>query len=173
MGKPFFEMKLVQNDELLTKLRELPDRSQRNVRRKIVTELVPWLEARANELMSEGMVLPSSPFAFGTQRSRKYYFWLIHNNPTLVDDFHWIRTLRIEQSWQFEASDRLRAIQIHGRNAIPEARYVFGPYQVAGHRNTGWDQRAEEVRQILQQESRREISRMWRDAVREALAGQG
>lgn len=173
MGKPFFTMRLVTNEDLLSNLRELNERSQRNVRRRIVTELVPFLEKTFNELMSEPMTLPYTPFAFGTSRSRKFYFWLIHNNPSLVDDLHWIRTMRLETSFQFEASDRLRTVQIRGRSAEGDARYVFGPWTVAGHRNTGWPERVEQVRAQVQAMMRREIARLWRDSVREALKGQG
>lgn len=173
MSRPFLQLKLQQNDDLLSKLRQLPERSQRNIRRKIVTELVPYLERRANELMMEPFVMPSSPFAFGTPRSRIFYFWLVRNNPELSDGNHWIRTMRLESGFRFEASDRLRAIQVRGRNVEDKAQFVFGPWQVAGHHNTGWDLRVEEVREMLQEEMRRMIARLWRESVREALRGQG
>ena len=173
MGKPFLQMKLQQNNDLLSRLRQLPERSQRNIRRKIVTELVPYLERRANELMMEPWIMPSSPFVFGTRRSKRFYFAMIHDNPELTDGSHWIRTMRLESSFQFEASDRLRGTQVTGRAAEGDARYVFGPWAVAGHINTGWPERVEQVREILQEEMRRMISRLWREAVREALDGQG
>lgn len=174
MTRPFCQLKLVQNQDLLDRLRELPERSQRNIRRLIVTELVPYLEQRANELMSADSPMPvSSPFAFGTDASRKFYFAMIHSNPELTDGSHWLRTFRIEQGWQFEASDRLRGVQIRGRNAIPEATYVFGPYLVEGHRRTGWPEKAEEMRLQLNLEMKGYIARLWRMAVRDALDGKG
>lgn len=173
-GGPFFQMKLVQNQDLLDKLRLLPERAQRNIRRLIVTELVPYLEERANELMMANSPMPvSSPFAFGTNASRAFYFAMIHDNPELADDRHWIRTFRLESGFRFEASDRLRGTQIRGRNINPESRYVFGPYLVEGHRRTGWSERAEEIRLTLQLEMKSYIARLWSIAVREALAGNG
>lgn len=172
MSRPFVQMRLTTNQDLLDKLRQLPERAQRNIRRKIATELVPYLEARAKELMSD-MTMPSSPFVFGTPRSRLYYFWLIHNNKSLADDSHWIRTMRIESGFRFNASDRFRQIQIKGRNVEDKAQYVFGPWLVPGHRNTGWPEKLEEVRQQLEAESRAKLKEMWHDSVREGLKGQG
>ena len=173
MAKPFLQLKLRQNQDMLDKLRQLPVRAQRNIRRKIVTELLPWLEQRSHELMTQPWVAPSSPFKFGTPQSRLYYFWLIRHNPGLTDDHHWIRTMRLESSFRFEASDRLRGVQIKGGPTDPDSRYVFGPWLVAGHRNTGWPERVEQVRRILQAEMRHRLRRMWKEAVREARRGQG
>lgn len=176
MSRPFLQLKLQTNQDLLDKLRQLPDRSQRNIRRKIVTELVPYLERRANELMNDNPPMVSSPFAFGGpnrgMRSKLYYFWLIRSNPDLTDGAHWIRTGHLEQGWRFEASDRFRSIQVTGRNVEDKAQYVFGPWLVPGHANTGWPEKVEQVREQLQIEMRRMIARLWREAINEALKGQ-
>lgn len=172
-------MELRTNQKLVNNLMALPVRARSNIRRMIQTELVPALEARANAL-AESMGPVSSPFAFGTvmtgpvlQLSRKYYFWLIRNNPGLTDGEHWIRQFVVESGFQFTAKDRIKEIQVTGRNPNPESRYLYGPWAVEGHINTGWPERGEMIRKDLQAFMRVELARMWRDAVNEALKGNG
>ncbi len=161
------------NDDLLARLRQLPDRAQRNIRRKIVTELGPKLEEEVNDLMAEGPGDVSDPFVFGSKNSRLYYVILVHDFPELTDGEHWIRKQEIERAFVVEVSDRLRGNLIRIINKHNRGRYVLGPWTVQGHVNSGWPDKADEVRDLLRLKARQEIARMWRDSVREAIKGQG
>ena len=170
---PIFKMRLQVNQDLLERLRALPERAQRNIKRKIRIELGPVLEEDANDLMEEGPGQVSSPFQFGTDKSRKFYLALVNEYPELTDGEHWLRTGEIERSFVVEVSDRFRENLIRIVNKHGKGRFVLGPWTVQGHINTGWPDFADEVRQVLRAKARREIARMWRDSIREAIKGQG
>jgi hypothetical protein len=170
---PYFRMRLTVNEDLLNRLRQLPERSQRNLRRKLATELKPELQADVDELFAEPPPPVSDPFEFGTEKSHIYYILMVRENPILTDGQHWIRTGIIESGFNVEVSDRLRGNLIRIRNIQPDARYVFGPWLVPGHRNTGWPEWVERARPFLQEKMIRRIEEMWAEAVREAIKGQG
>lgn len=170
---PLFKMRLKVNQELLTRLRELPVRAQRLIKLRIRTELGPDLEKDANELMLEGPGQVSDPFEFGTDKSRRFYMALVNEYPELTDGEHWLRSGDIETSFVVEVSDRFRENLIRIVNKHSKGKYVLGPWLVAGHENTGWPEKAEEVRLQLQGKARREIARMWRESVKQAFKGQG
>lgn len=170
---PIFKMRLQVNQDLLERLRALPERAQRNIKRKIRIELGPDLEEDANNLMEEGPGQVSSPFQFGTAKSRRFYMALVREYPELTDGAHWLRTGEIERSFVVEVSDRFRENLIRIVNKHGKGKYLLGPWLVAGHAKTGWPELADEVRLQLRAKARREIARMWRDSVKEAIKGQG
>lgn len=170
---PYFRMSLKVNENLLNRLRELPERSQRNLRRKLQTELKPELQADVDALAAEPPPPVSDPFQFGTEKSRIFYILMVRENPTLTDGRHWIRTGIIESGFSVEVSDRLRGNLIRIRNIQPDAIFVFGPRLVLGHANTGWPEWAERMRPILHEKMLTRIEELWKQAVREAIKGQG
>ena len=127
-----FKLKLELNERLLERLRQLPERSQRNIRRKIATELVPQLQEDVDELLTEPPGPVSIPFKFGSWESMIYYIMMVRADPTLTDGEHWLRSTIIERGFRVEASDRFRLTMITVRNIQPKAKYVYGPWQVAG-----------------------------------------
>lgn len=171
MPGPFFKMKLELNENLLERLRQLPERSRRNLKRKMVTELGPELQKDVDELMSEPPGPVSDPFRFGSWESMIYYIMLVREDPTLTDGKHWLRTTIIESGFRVEVSDRFSLTMIRVRNIQPKAKYVYGPWQVAGHENTGWGENFAEIKAFLRQKMRTSVRRMWREAIKEARKG--
>lgn len=169
------------NQELLTRLRELPERAQRNIRRKIQTELQPELQQDVQALLGNAPGPVSSPFEFGSELSKRFFFFLIRSNPTLSDGEHWIRVGTIENAWRVTVSDRLRESLITlsniqrestGQKPFP-ARYVYAPWAVSGHIKTGWPELLRQVQDLIRTKAHNRIYRMWGDSIHEAAQGQG
>lgn len=168
----YFRMRLTVNQELLDRLRQLPERAQRNLRRELNTTFKEEMQDEVDKLI-EAPGSPTFPFKFGTEKSRIFYLLWIRENPELSDGEHWIRSKIIESGFNVEVSDRLRGNLITIRNIQPAARYVFGPWLVPGHGETGWPEVVERARPILQQLMIAKLEALWREAVRQAVKGQG
>lgn len=164
----FFKMKITLNKDVLLALRELPARAQRNMRRKMQTILVPELQADVDVLMSEDPGEVSAPFEFGTPKSRRKYFAMIDSGKVLTDGAHYIRQDIIERGFRVKISDRLREELLTVSNIQPKATFVYGPWQVAGHRNTGWGREFDVARQLLSERLHQRIYELWAEAVDEA-----
>lgn len=174
---PYFTMRLTVNQDWLNNMRALPERSQRNVRRAIQTQLKPDLQDQVKQLTPLDPGPSVHPFAFGTELSRKYYFWLITQNEDLTDGNSWKRhpddPESVENAFQVEASDRLRGSLIKIFNNNSAGKWVYGPYQVSGFAATGWQNEAESMRQLLHEYAVGELRRLWRQALVDGLRGEG
>lgn len=166
----YFKMRLTVNEDLLNRLRQLPERSQRNLRRKLQTELKPELQADVDALAAEPPPPVSDPFQFATEKSRIFYILMVRENPTLTDGHHWIWTGIIESGFSVEVSDRLRGNLIRIRNIQPDAIFVFGPRLVPGHALTGWPEWAGRMKPILRAKALERIEQLWKESVHEALS---
>lgn len=166
-----FKFTVKVNQRLLERLRELPERAQRNLRNKMQTQLKGDLQAQVDELMGERPGEIDSPFTFGTDKSRAKYFVIIRENPDLTDGAHWIWTGELASGFKVEISDRLRENLIRIVNQKQKAPFVYGPWAVAGHINTGYLQQVSLAKQQLRQYAIRTIIRYWRESVREGLRG--
>lgn len=168
---PLFRMKLKINQDTLQRIKDLPDRARRNVYTTARTQLVPELEQTINELMVPGPSPVSSPFQFGTEKSRRYWFFLIDTGQVETDGNHYIRSGDIETSFKVEAAGNVTESLFRIFNAHPKAKYLFGPWLVAGHDATGWPEQAEAARQLLQEKANTMLLDLWRSAVRAAIQG--
>jgi hypothetical protein len=180
---PFFKMRMTADQGTLGRLRELPVRFQRNVRRQIVTVIGPELQKDVDQLMTREPGPVSSPFAFGSPKSMAYWFFLVTLYPELTDGEHYIRTGADETGFRVEVSDRFRENQITIRNIqdseyflrggfpLHKAKYVYGPWQVQGHKNTGWGREFETLHAQLQEKARTLIRAAGRLALAEAKKG--
>ena len=166
---PQFKFTLTINQAYLDTLRQLPDRAQRNLRKLLVTEVGPQLQEATDALFEQGPAV-SSPFAFGTEPSRYHYFKMIREDPDLTAGLHWVRHPEdedsVEKGFWVKVSDRLRGALITVTNIHPKAKYVFGPWLVPGHGNTGWPEQAVIARMLLHEKAMELI----RDAYLRALA---
>lgn len=175
------KVKLDVNQELIARLRELPQRAQRNIRRKIQTELQPELQQDVQTLLGDAPGPVSSPFEFGSELSKRFYFFLVSSNPELSDGEHWIRTGMLESGWRVTVSDRLRESLVTVSNIQREstgqkpfpARYVYAPWAVSGHIKTGWPELLTQTRELLRTKTHNRIYGLWGDSIREAIRGQG
>ena len=170
---PLFQARVTINQSLLDNLRELPRRTQANLRRKLQTELKPELQKEVNTFFEQGPEPVSSPFVFGTLKSRNYYFWLVRNNPDLSDGAHWLRRGIIEQGFDVSVSDRLRANLILIRNIQPEAKYALGPWLVRGHALTGWPDQFEMARELIRAKAVDRVVYLAKEALSEAMQNNG
>jgi len=169
-----FRMRLTVNQAVLGVIRELPERAQRNLRRKLQTQLKPELQADVDALMaSPAKPRDDTPFEFGTDKSRRFWFVLIRASPDLTDGSHYLRSAIIEEGFQVTVSDRLRENLVKIVNIQPKSTFVYGPWQVAGHRNTGWGAEFERARQELQAKAIAKIVQYWYEAVDEGTKGKG
>lgn len=178
-----FRMHLTINQELLNRLRQMPDRAQRNLRRRLQTELAPELQQDVDALMQPGPGPVAEPFAFGTAKSKRYFFALVREHPEYTDGTHWLRggPMAIENAFRVQISDRLRENLVNIKNVQREstgtkpwpARYVLGPWAVAGHIRTGWPEQADIARQLLREKAIKRIIEMWKESVRDAVKGVG
>lgn len=168
-----FKFTITVNQGLLQQLRDLPMRAQRNLRARMQTELQPELQDRVDALMGEPPGPVSEPFEFGSAKSRAFYFILIRENPGLTDGAHWIWTGEMASGFRVEISDRLRENLIRVINRKQKAPFVYGPWMVAGHLNTGYSLQVSIARRQLRQYAIRRILVFWRQAVRDGLRGVG
>lgn len=175
---PIFRMRLTINDKLLERLREIPERAQQNLRRRMQTELAPELQDRANELLGADPGPVSEPFIFGNtpdafQRSHNAYMAIVREKQGKNDpNGHWIREGIIESGFRVRVSDRLRGNLITIWNVQPKSRYVYGPWQVMGHANTGWGRDFDTKSRMLRKEAIQRIRQLWRESVRDAVKGE-
>lgn len=162
-------MKLTINQALMERLRALPEKAKSTMRRKVREVLKPEMKQLLDSLLPLNPGPPSNPFQFGTDKSLRYYFWLISAIDGLTDGKHWIRTGEVDSGFDIEVSDRLQANLVTVLNRHPAAKYVYGPWQVAGHKNTGWQTEANALRQLLLDYAIRRSYELWVEAVRENL----
>lgn len=177
-----FRFKLSINEAMLTRWRELPERAQRNMKRKLREELVPELQTFVDEFMREGPPL-SAPFTFNTEASKRYWFYLLDAGLVESDGSHYERTGQIETGWRVMLSSRFRAEMVTIQNiqfsradpsgGFRNAAYVYGPRYVFGHVATGWVDQADHLRRSVQERFVVGAQRLWRESVREAKRGQG
>lgn len=176
---PVFGAKFTIDQSLLDALRQLPERAQQNLRRRMQTELAPKLQVRANELFGADPGPVSEPFVFGNSpdaaaRSHNAYMAIVREVQGANDpNGHWIRTGIIEEGFRISISDRLRASLIRLTNVQPKSRYVLGPWQVAGHANTGWGKQFAQARMTLRQEAIVAIMALWKQALNDTIAEGG
>lgn len=178
----YFKMRLSVDQDQIAALRAMPDRARSLMRVKMQTILKPELQTDVNALMEQGPALVS-PFEFGGRddKSARYYFALVTNNPSLSDGRHWIRKGDLEDAWNVTIGTQFREGSIAVINQLREstgtkpfpAFYVYGPYAPLGHINSGWPQQAEIARQLLREKAISRIWELWRESLDEAARGRG
>ena len=172
---PLFQARVTINQSLLNSLRELPRRTQENLRRKLQTELKPELQKEINTLFAQGPEPVSDPFMFGGSdgglRSRQAYFWILRHELGIEPESggHWPRRNIVEQGFDIQVSDRLRLNLILVRNFQPEAKYVFGPWLVRGHALTGWPDQFEMARELIRAKAIDRVVYLAKEALSEAM----
>lgn len=113
--------------------------------------VLPALQPAINNALNIAPGPVKTPFEFASAASRRYYF-ATHNGP-------YRRTGRV-LSWAGELTVNRDTGYIEAVNRVPYAAHVFGPRQVPGHRNTGWNNAAVRVL-TLQQPAERLVVAGW------------
>jgi hypothetical protein len=96
----------------------------------------PRVESLAQEKLAPYPGPTQLPFAFGTARSRRFYF--AAKVPRGSRGGRYQRTGELAQAWRVDIDRRRNEGAISIRNVSPVAIYVFGVWQTLGHERTGW-----------------------------------
>jgi hypothetical protein len=154
------------------KLAQIPETAARIFREGIGTEISPDLQEQVRAVIGEPPGPPSSPFEFATEKSARFYFWLITSSvfSAASDGSHWIRSGELENSWQVEVSYGALSARISVISMNWAAKYVYGPkYQVQGHANTGWGSQYQEAQKLILANTKRVTIDFWTRCVRQAV----
>ena len=169
---PFLRAKLTINQGLLGRLRQIPDRARSNMFNLVQSEIAPQMELDLNEAMAAGPGPVSSPFAFATPRSQRYWFVLVSTGQVETDGEHYIRSSDIETSFKVEATGDASGSLFKVFNKHPKSRFVVSPWAVAGHQNTGWSKLTYTAIGIARDKARGRLRSLWPRAVWAAFRGQ-
>ena len=131
------------------------------------------LLAKVLEILAETPGEPVSPFRFGTDKSLRFWFWLITQYPNLTDGSHWLRTGDIESAWQTEVTFGEMRATIMVFNTRPDAKYVYGPWAVAGHIATGWPDQWMKAKAFIYAEMDNVVVETFDEAIYEAAKEAG
>lgn len=151
------------------KLAQLPSVAARIFRELIGSEVSPDLQARVQEIMATAPGLPSSPFEFATEKSARFYFWLVTSSAfsAASDGAHWIRSGDLENSWQVGVEYGAFTARVFIFSRDPSAKYVYrGQHQVPGHARTGWGSQEDEAAKTILREAKRATVYIWNYSVR-------
>ena len=85
------------------------------------------------------------PFEFETAKSRRYYFWAVRSGKIKTANGRYVRTHKLSRGWDVGISADDELIVMSAQNRRKYEKYVTGPRQVKGHRNTGWPLRQQIV----------------------------
>lgn len=158
------------------KLAGIPDAAARIFREKLGTEISPQLQEDVLAIMAQGPGEPSSPFAFATEKSARFYFWLITSSVfnAASDGNHWIRSGETENAWQVQIAVGTLKSTIRIINPKPWSKYVYGPaWQVEGHARTGWGRQYLEAQKLLLKAAKRTTLEVWTESVKQAVKEAG
>lgn len=172
--------KMTINQVVVAKLKALPQRIKRNFKTKIRTKVAPELEKDTLALMSPDPGPVSNPFAFGSRESEIYYLILVRTHPELSDGKHWKRDHEIQDAFRIKVTDYVRGdllsitnIQRQSTGTKPwPGRYLYGPWMVQGHINTGWSAQFNAAKAILHDKAILLIIQAGNEALREAGRGE-
>lgn len=137
---------------------------------KIARDVQPQVQRQAQDLLGRPPGPVARPFAFATDKSRRFYFWRFKGR------LPYRRTGAIEKGWRVAFDRRLNAGQIRIYNLWSAAGYVYGPgnplanfRQVPGHRNTGWGRDFPTALNLLQEFTVNLLVEAWYQATLESL----
>ena len=126
----------------------------------VANEVQQHNESTVLRVMGEYPNNARHPFKFATEKSRRYYFWLIKQGSVTTDGSRYIRSGRLGKSWSFEVKTNRQGVALVVATSAKMARYVGGTMaiskpslarrsQVAGHRNTGWQAWVDRLNPLL------------------------
>lgn len=160
--------------DIFAATRGLSGRSRRNFNRTLKDKVQPALQRNVERLFVEpGPVVsgPTTPFAFSSDASRRYYFAKFGNELPYRR-----RRPGIVAGWIVEIPRSGERSYIVLYNKYPESAYVYGtPHQrqVPGHAKTGWGREMRGAIQAIQAHAIDLIVDAWYIAVSDALKGWG
>lgn len=130
-----FKAKMSIPPDLFAFTKDLPTRVKRRFNEKVRNTVQPELQRQVDDLLGTEPGPVRYPFAFATERSRRFYF------AAFRDRIPYRRTGALAKGWKVLITRQGQSDYMTIVNAAPEAQYVYGtPFQrqVPGHRNTGW-----------------------------------
>lgn len=118
------------DDSVLKALRDALADSPREFYDVVNRRLLPQAQKRLDKALNTAPGPVARPFQFATDKSRRYYF-ATHKGG-------YQRTGAVLQWRIILKAFSGRTVELTFENAVPYAKYVFGPRQVPGHARTGW-----------------------------------
>lgn len=117
------------------------------------------------------------PFEFESERSRRYYFWMVNNGKVRTDGKRYIRNGKLGKSWKFDVITSKSGVALVIKTDAKMARYVGGTMalsspsvarraQVSGHRRTGWQAWVDRI-DPLADSIQEDFKALWLERVRE------
>jgi hypothetical protein len=161
--------------QALAKVRQIPKRAREIFQQEMGIRLTESLLMDVRDVMAQTPGDPSSPFAFATEKSARFYFWLITSSvfSAATDGSHWIRSGDVENSWQVEVSYGTFSAKLRVFTTHPAAKYLYGPWQVPGHRITGWNAQIEQARRLVYAQAKRVSVELYVEALKMAVKDLG
>lgn len=81
------------------------------------------------------------PFPFETEKSRRYYMWLVRTGKVKTANGHYVRSHKLSRGWKVGLSIDDELIVLSAENKARYEKWVTGPRQVRGHAASGWIKR--------------------------------
>ncbi len=78
------------------------------------------------------------PFAFATEKSRRWYFHAVRSGLIPTDGERYLRTGKTMQAWEVGVTISDDAVALSAKNPKRHIKWLTGNRQVPGHRVTGW-----------------------------------
>lgn len=85
------------------------------------------------------------PFEFASEKSRRYYFWLVSQGKVKTANGHYVRSHKLSKGWRVGISADEDIVVMSAENRVKYERWVSGPRQIRGHAATGWVQRQKTI----------------------------
>lgn len=164
----------------MLRLRDLYPRARRNIEARIEANVRPRIEADVVALLAPYPGPAVYPFQFATDRSRRYYFWrfkgqIPYPRSGAMAAAWMVQTTALNGNFLTRLVGFVRQQQSGGMiiitisNDDPAFIYVYQPRQVAGHRNTGWNELLESNRETVIENARLYVLQEWGPAVQDAI----
>lgn len=151
--------------------RTAPVKARALLATKIERDVQPQVQHQAQDLLGRAPGPVVRPFAFATDKSRRFYFWRFKGR------LPYQRKGQTEKGWRVAFDRRLNAGQIRIYNLWSAAGYVYGPgndlanfRQVPGHKNTGWGRDFPIALSLIQEFTVNLLVEAWYQAVLESLS---
>lgn len=86
------------------------------------------------------------PFAFATEKSKRWYFWQVSLGNIPTDGSRYVRQGKTPYGWRVDVETDSNGAVIRISNTWDKSKYVYGTLayanydtRVQGHRKTGWE----------------------------------
>lgn len=126
----YFKVKMKPPTDVINAIRGLPKAQQKKMNARLNGDVKKDIQKVVEKEFSKEPGPVKLPFQFATERSRRAYF----ATNGFGNGIPYQRKGKVSKQWKTQ----IQKLNIIIFNASPAGKYVYGPRQVAGHKNTGW-----------------------------------